>query len=554
MPLRDKALSIPTVPPSVTDPGLRKQLESMRNALIFLTGQMGNLPKSAVLYEDLEDLDLISLQTTSTGSGVATATPPESSSTADLSVPPAPSGLIATASINNIILEFGGFTIPTDNVAFTEIYRNTVNDRATATLAGVTYGYTYIDSTIFDTNTYYYWVRNVSVANVASNYNALSGTAISLEETPISVVDQLVKEVSAQQTGGGVEILKMNAGLFAIQNATGTGVEYPFIIGNVGGVTKIALDGLAFIPDANITNAKIANLAVTNAKIADLAVEEGKIDNLTITAAVIGDGEIKTANIATAAVTTAKLADQAVTFSAFIERPNRNITYDMLPTIPAGTECGGPAWNFSKQSGIGDLPAYSSKGVYAIDTLLSNGKYAGGWFELFNIPYYVTDAVGNLIIDYRGAVPPLVNLFLPIAYSSYNGNIQIELQVLQGTSVVYTYTFTPLQHYMPANSFGAGGVGTFLTPRSWNELPNYTSTALSPYFSSGFTPFPELIIVPSPIVATEAQGTVSVRYRFVFPVSVPMANTSIWSSIISMETTTWIGYKMKYVHVYQGKK
>ena len=46
--------------------------------------------------------------------------------------------------------------------------------------------------------------------------------------------------------------------------------KFPFIIGQVGGQTAIALDAPTFIPDASITNAMIENATITIAKIEDI--------------------------------------------------------------------------------------------------------------------------------------------------------------------------------------------------------------------------------------------------------------------------------------------
>ena len=63
------------------------------------------------------------------------------------------------------------------------------------------------------------------------------------------------------------------------------------------------------IPDASITNAKIANLAVGTAEIADLAVENAKIGLLAVDTAQIADAAIENAKIANLAVTNAKIND-----------------------------------------------------------------------------------------------------------------------------------------------------------------------------------------------------------------------------------------------------
>jgi len=68
----------------------------------------------------------------------------------------------------------------------------------------------------------------------------------------------------------------------------------------------------AFIHDATITNAKIANLAVDNAKIADLAVDSAKIANLAVTNAKIDNLAVDNAKIQNLAVDNAKIANASI--------------------------------------------------------------------------------------------------------------------------------------------------------------------------------------------------------------------------------------------------
>lgn len=68
----------------------------------------------------------------------------------------------------------------------------------------------------------------------------------------------------------------------------------------------------AFIQDAQVTNAKIANLAVDSAKIANATIVTAKIADAAITNAKIADATITSAKIANANITNAKIADAAI--------------------------------------------------------------------------------------------------------------------------------------------------------------------------------------------------------------------------------------------------
>lgn len=76
---------------------------------------------------------------------------------------------------------------------------------------------------------------------------------------------------------------------FAIGHPTRT-TDYPFVIADVGGVSKIALNAATFIPDLSVTTAKIANASITNAKIGSLAVDTLQIAGSAIFVSVYSAG------------------------------------------------------------------------------------------------------------------------------------------------------------------------------------------------------------------------------------------------------------------------
>lgn len=104
------------------------------------------------------------------------------------------------------------------------------------------------------------------------------------------------------------EIIMM-ADTIAFLTANGGTLHQPFTFDVVNDTAYL---NSVFIKDADITNAKIANLAVTSAKIDDLAVTAAKIADLAVTNAKIALAAIKTANIEDAAITRLKVVDAAI--------------------------------------------------------------------------------------------------------------------------------------------------------------------------------------------------------------------------------------------------
>lgn len=78
-------------------------------------------------------------------------------------------------------------------------------------------------------------------------------------------------------------------------------------------IVRIIEDGIATIPDASITENKLANDSVTAAKIANGAVGETELATNAVTQAKMADNSVGTAEIINANVTDAKLANNSVT-------------------------------------------------------------------------------------------------------------------------------------------------------------------------------------------------------------------------------------------------
>lgn len=214
-----------------------------------------------------------------------------------LGTPPAPENVTATPAIRNVIVEWDELNYT--GHAYAEVWGSSTNDLGAAELLGQTPGFIYTDA-LGPSSTRYYWVRNVNTDNVAGPYNAVSGTVATTGADLAYTMDIL------SDTYGGTS----EAPFFQL--------DAPQVI---GGVTIPAGTYIkaAFIYDAEITNAKIANLAVDSAKIADLAVTTAKIADANITTAKIANANITTAKIANAAITTALIGDAQITTAKIVD-------------------------------------------------------------------------------------------------------------------------------------------------------------------------------------------------------------------------------------------
>ena len=135
------SVAIPGIPPG-TDPGLRKFLEAVKEAVEVRTNQRGSALDSSPTFQDLIDAGLISLRDGVTIGGQAlsasqllgliTTTVPDwvTSDTA----PPAPVGLTVTPNTANTVLSWTLSTF--DQYGSTEIWRASSNNLSAAVLVG----------------------------------------------------------------------------------------------------------------------------------------------------------------------------------------------------------------------------------------------------------------------------------------------------------------------------------------------------------------------------------------------------------------------------------
>ena len=232
--------------------------------------------------KELKDAGVI--QVSSSGAVVATET-------TAFSTPPAPSGVTATASVDNVILMWDDPTYPAH--AYAEVWGSNANDIGTAVLLGQAPGFVYVDS-LGPGLTRYYWVRFVNTQFTAGAYNSLSGT-------PATTMSDLARTMDALADTYG-----------STSDAPFFQLDAPQVI---GGVTIPAGTYMksAFIYDGVITNAKIGAAAISTAKIADAAISTAKINDAAITEAKIADANITAAKIADASIVEAKIADAAIT-------------------------------------------------------------------------------------------------------------------------------------------------------------------------------------------------------------------------------------------------
>lgn len=247
----------------------------------------------------------------------------------DTIAPGLPTGLSALGAFKYITVSW---TNPLDaDFSHVEIYENTTNDSASATLAGISAGTNFVRSGLGLTVTRYYWLKSVDFSGNKSAFT----TGVSATTTWIDDGD----------FEGGIRTLFEDAGLSApeiVSSLPSTGNFQGRLVFLTTDNKLYRWTGLAWtaaVPTTDltgtITETQIANDAITTPKIAANAVTASEIAAATITGdkivantitggllatsgiitqvAQIGDALIENAKIANAAVSYLKVASRAIT-------------------------------------------------------------------------------------------------------------------------------------------------------------------------------------------------------------------------------------------------
>lgn len=344
-----------TVPaiPSPTDTNVIQALQAIKSVLDVREGRLGDpLDQFVTLREllalNLAETDLTKAAVTDSGTKLPVSPvlggfgPDNYNEQTDLSTPPAPTGLTATSTMTSIILTWNAPTYR--NPSYVEIWRSATNALGSAIRIGTTTTNFFADAVGRTSQTYYYWIRFVSIANVIGPYNSTNGTSSStglvggVDLSPLIITADKIASGAIDLGGDKITGLLQSMNLAVISDPTKIADS---LIGNAklaaGAVTaaKIAdgtidlggskIAGLLAnanmavisdptkIADSLIGNTKLANLAVDAAKLADSSVTATKIANLAVGTAAIQTGAITTALIANAAVGSAQIADAAIT-------------------------------------------------------------------------------------------------------------------------------------------------------------------------------------------------------------------------------------------------
>lgn len=174
--------------PGNIDVNLKRALESLREAQEIRLGRRGDPRDRAITLRELIDSGLakeLKDNPFDPGAGIGPIDFEPNPTPGDSTIPPAVTGLTASAAFTTIVLswdqpQFGNF-------AYAEIYRSADSSFSNAQRRDTTTASVYSDSVDYD-STYYYWVRFVSTSDVEGPFGS-SVTATTVENIAAVMAD-----------------------------------------------------------------------------------------------------------------------------------------------------------------------------------------------------------------------------------------------------------------------------------------------------------------------------------------------------------------------------
>lgn len=304
---------IPGLPPVPRDasPDVKLYLKALGEALEVRLGRRGDPRDRAVTLRELIDSGIATQlgHVPFNPDLLGTQTDFESSIAPDLSQPPAPTSLTASAAFQTVLLEWSNGNLQFRNFSFTEVYRNSSADViGDAVLVAVVRGNRYADQ-VDSGSTNYYWVRHVSTSDIRGPFNATSGVAATTASIDTAdLTDDLI--TAAKLADDAVTSAAIAADAVTNAKLAVDSIQGDVIAANAITATKI-LDG-------SIETAKLDANAVTAAKIAANTITASEIAANTITAAEIAANAVTASEIAANAVTANEIAANSVTSSELV--------------------------------------------------------------------------------------------------------------------------------------------------------------------------------------------------------------------------------------------
>ena len=288
------------------DAAASRAWESMRQVLDTRFGKGGSKLDKSVTWGDLVEAGIANMRlpngkliavTDGDGTFMPSAPPVIDG------IPPAPTGLTVSPGLATVFLQWDK---PEFNYfGYAEIFRSTSNNQSTAVSIGQTTSWMYSDPVGSAGETFYYWVRFVSVGGKPGPFNSVEGESGNVSLDPTYLIDVL----SADNPNALLWKVDQPTVINGVECPPGVYIRDLYLANGIIGRAQI---GLAAIDDARISSLSAAKVTFGEMSGDRIAVNSLNADRLTVASlsarlATITDAYIKTANIQDAAITNAKI-------------------------------------------------------------------------------------------------------------------------------------------------------------------------------------------------------------------------------------------------------
>lgn len=165
-------------------------VSSLREIIQIWKGDRGNTLDRVVTFRDLVDLQVAAIGRQGRVGGGGAITPPDPTYTE------IPTALVATGGFG---INFLDWEVGPNNYAYTEVYRNTVDNLSNANLIGTSIASQFVDAYVTGGQTYYYWVRAISETDNPTDFNQAAGTPATPALEPDYVIELLEGKISESE-------------------------------------------------------------------------------------------------------------------------------------------------------------------------------------------------------------------------------------------------------------------------------------------------------------------------------------------------------------------
>lgn len=183
----DGATDFPNIPavPSTESPGVANFLSSVKQWLEKASGS------GLTGFASKKDLVNAGIGQVTPGGGFLPVVP-------DQTIPPVPTGLLASGAMTNIIVEWDDPTNSYGNHGYTEVWAAQTNNFSTAVLVSMASGFMFAHA-VGEGSTRYYWIRFVSTTGVKGPFNSVTGTLGQTSSSPTFLLGVLSGQLSTSQ-------------------------------------------------------------------------------------------------------------------------------------------------------------------------------------------------------------------------------------------------------------------------------------------------------------------------------------------------------------------